>query len=216
MERSADGNTFFHYRLSLQFLRLGSLPVGHEPNSSETRVFPFRGSGCCASFCPFRDVLCQTVWWISTFDNRVFLFPNTDAQHTLTHRAPDQSSAAIAGCRRTALTFSLRWFMTVFIIPIEDCFSYHSPRLQIWLLLFLLLISLNSTFLFILPSSVIYLPLLRWLMLSSLEVNGNKRHNYIYKDPEHNSFFRRVPGFILFFRRDLISRFVTVFFFDLI
>lgn len=53
---------------------------------------------------------------------------------------------------------------------------------------------------FSLPSLVIYLPLplFWWLMLSSLEVNGNRRHNHIYKDTEHNSLSEGLRGLFCF------------------
>lgn len=80
------------------------------------------------------------------------------------------------------LTFNLWWFMIrVFLIVVVSavkislCFSDK----------------LNFCISFLWPSSVIYLPLLWWLMLSSLEVNGNRRQSRLYKDPEHNSFSRK-------------------------
>lgn len=84
----------------------------------------------------------------------------------------------------------------MFIISIEVQFSYHRcSRAEIWLLFFS--DKPNFCISFILPSSVIYLLLLWWLM-SSLEVNGNKGHNHIYKDPQHNSFSEGLQGLFCF------------------
>lgn len=110
------------------------------------------------------------------------------------------------------LTFNLWWFMT--------CVYYFCLSLVFLSWLFdsrnsAVVVSDKRNFCisFSLPSLVIYLPLALfwWLMLSSLEVNGNRRHNHMYKDTEHNSFSERVTGFILLFHHNLITESVTVF-----